>query len=414
MSADNPHRTHRVFMGLHESALKPQNRKYTLEPYEIFLLSQKYGFFVENPEHRADVFELRWAADNGKTQDHFTYPLTNFSGSAEAPSSFWILLKSDNELPKEGHLVHEPEATRWDELQLNSEVKEEDFSEVKMSEPPRLSASSLTKLRKCGFIFLSEKGFFLNDPDIQDLDLSAMKSGSLLHALLEKAIQFINGDLPPDKDLQQLIEDTKVAQKISYLEGFLWEARKKSYLDLLKRFLAFEKDWQKKFPQRKVLACEKDIQFSFKGYNFSGKVDRIDTDMDNNLVILDYKSGDSQAENWGSWIKNNNIQLAFYMWVLEKNLVTDIPTKEVVGAFYFALRTMDRSQGLSLEHSLNESKGRYSIKPDEKIQLIKDFESLLMELLEKVKEGDFSPRPMDEVDCFDCRWRKLCRAPHLS
>src|SRR5690606_540122 len=139
----------------------------------------------------------------------------------------------------------------------------------------------------------------------------------------------------------------------------VWNSLKQSYLKLARNFLDLEVEYRRSFPQSKTIGREVTV----KGYidkngnllskpvdsafEFRGSIDRVDSDRQGRAVIYDYKSSASQVNQFGSWVKNNNLQLAIYTQALENHL-TDIENQKVIGAFYFIPKTKTRDTGFKV------------------------------------------------------------------
>src|SRR5690606_27830780 len=146
-------------------------------------------------------------------------------------------------------------------------------------------------------------------------------------------------------------------------------------------------------------------------FYISGKIDRVDGDGQGNLVVLDYKSGSSSAQNFNSWFDKNQLQLLFYIWALEMD-----PDKEgeVAGAFYYIFKTMQRHSGMGLrergENLFAVDRNYKSLTDAEtKKELLENLEKLIVQVMEKIRQGHFPPDPRDKNDCAECNWRALCR-----
>jgi len=212
----------------------------------------------------------------------------------------------------------------------------------------------------------------------------------------------------------------------------LWASMKRRYLGLAKRFLNFEKEWRKEFPATQTVAAEKSFEFYFNPQNgdlhrearegairLSGKIDRIDAHREQNqVVVIDYKSSAAAYKNHNAWLENIELQLLFYMWALEKEMLSEV-SGEVTGAFYYSFKDFNRGKGFQIEEvagPLFHPAGRRSVKgsSEDKKELLTKFEALLADVVARIREGEITPRPFDVKTCQSCEWSLLCRAPHLN
>lgn len=444
MSAHTEKAQYRIFLGLTEESLKTKN-KTQLSGQDYFELAKDIGFYLDNPDQSDLEFELRLLAEADSVHDIFCFGATDLSGSLCSPANFWMGLTTDHEgltLPKE---------TRWDELQHSELVSgrewidlrrqdlqnkiQEDLGKVEMrtlalTELPRISASSIESFLTCPFIFAAQRYFKLKDlPDI-DLDVDHRTRGQLAHALFEKlTVEPMRFDWTED-ELDFLLEEIRRQKELIFADERLWLPLKKKHIVLGQRFLTVEKSWRREFSKTKTLAREARFEFYLSphseeisrtpvegAFRISGQIDRIDGDDQGQLIVLDYKSSSAGITAHSSWLKNRKLQLLFYMWVLEKSLLEDVQG-QVIGLFYYVFRTFDR-KGFKIEEVAGSlypgSKRKDKNATFEAKELyLKEFSSVLMGTLDRIRSGESQPKPADPQTCHTCEWRRQCRAPHLN
>ncbi len=416
--------THRIFLGLSESMLKGQVSP-LLSPKEVLTISNELGFALEHPEVSALEFDLAWLSENRSVHTLYYYPQTGFSGGAEAPSALW-LKKSDEDSQRLSY----PSKLRWDSL-LRSEsvgVDKQEPEHLKLSGPMSLSPSSIESYRKCAFTFASQKIFRLQDLPVMDFDIDRRTRGSLAHALLEKLGEEPRKFTWSDDELSEVIEALKEKAGLQNMDSFIWKGLKERHVKLARRFLSFEKEWLQKFPQTTIKAREKDFEFFWDmdeqkfsksgAWKIKGRIDRIDEDKENRLVLIDYKLSAGDYKNHPKWIEKNQLQLALYMLALEENVIDGLEAKEVVGAFYYVLKNMDRNRGMKVEQAAGtlfdlDRKGN-RISEEKKAELLKSVKQVIQEVIGNIQAGRFEPVPLEPEKCGECSWKNLCRAPHLS
>ncbi|MGZ5279422.1 MAG: PD-(D/E)XK nuclease family protein, partial [Pseudobdellovibrionaceae bacterium] len=416
--------THRIFLGLTESMLKTQGSP-LLSPKEVTAISSELGFALEHPEISSLEFDLAWLSENRGVNSLFFYPQTGFSGGAETPTALW-LKKADEESQKLSY----PKNLRWDSLlKLEPvELHPEENSNFNLVAPISLSPSSIESYRKCAFTFASQKLFRLQDLPVMDFDVDRRTRGSLAHALLEKL-----GEEPrkfewSQVELETLIDSLREKAGLEKIDGFIWRGLKDRHVKLAKRFLSFEQEWLRKFPQTKILAREKDFEFfwdletqnlSKEGkWKIRGRIDRIDEDQQNRLVLIDYKLSPGDHKNHAKWLEKNQLQLALYMLALEEEVIEGLEAKEVIGAFYYVLKNMDRNRGLKVDSAAGTlfdiDKKTNRITEEKKTELLAAVKKIIQEVIGKIQEGQFNPVPLEPEKCGECNWKNLCRAPHLN
>jgi len=448
MSAQSYKMSHKIFLGLCDENLKNRERSHILGA-DLNRLALDLGFYLEHPDHSFKEFQLRWLAEAPGEKNLYSFGLSDFSGGLLSPSNFWMSLKPSEAIALPGN-------TRWDSLQRVEDAKildlrgrtanEKEMFQMRLQidqgtkpvpsldlkQAPSLSASQIERYLQCPFVFASQKIFKLQDHPDLDLDEDARSKGTLAHALFEKlTFPEFRMDLD-DSQIEQILEELKAEDKVTLADPRLWTSMKRRYLQLAKRFLQFEKEWRREFPDTVTLAAEKAFEFYFNPQNgevhreakdgtlkFSGKIDRIDRHRStDHHVVIDYKSSHAAYKNHSAWLENQELQLLFYMWALEKEMLEEV-SGEVVGAFYYSFKDFHREKGFQLEEHagpLFRPAGRKGVKAsgEDKKELLTKFEQIILEVVVKIQKGEIEPRPFDIKTCQSCEWSVLCRAPHLN
>lgn len=445
---------YKIFLGLSDENLKNRQRSHILGA-DLNRLAIDLGFYLEHPDHSSEEFQLRWLAESAGVEHQYSFGISDFSGGLLSPSNFWLSLAPSEELA-------EPGRTRWDSLHLTSDAsllslrgrapnEQESFQQrlqmdrgilpftpLKLEKTPNLSASQLERYLECPFVFAAQKVFRLQDHPELDLDEDPRSKGTFAHALFETLTYPVFRAELTDEELDQVLEDLRVSQKMTLADPRLWGSMKKRYLRLARRFLDFEVKWRKEFPQTETVGAEQGFEFYFDPHNgsvhrealpgtlkFTGKIDRIDrfrggghSHGGEKYVVIDYKSSHGMLKNHTGWFENQELQLLFYMWALEKELVADVKG-EVIGAFYYSFKDFRREKGFQIEEhagSLFHPAGKKGVKatPENKLELFATFEGLLMEIVQKIHGGQLEPRPSNTKTCRTCGWSLLCRSAHLN
>ncbi|WP_413290220.1 PD-(D/E)XK nuclease family protein [Bdellovibrio sp. HCB337] len=448
MSAQSYKMSYKIFLGLCDENLKNRQRSHILGA-DLNRLALDLGFYLEHPDHSFKEFQLRWLAEGPGEKNVFSFGLSDFSGTLLSPSNFWMSLKPSDALTVPGN-------TRWDALQCVEDAKileirgrgndeqalllerlqmdrgQKILPSLDLKQVPSLSASQIERYLECPFVFAAQKVFKLQDHPDLDLDEDARSKGTLAHALFEKLTYPEFRAEITDVEMDAVLEELRIQEKITLADPRLWASMKRRYLALGRRFVNFEKEWRREFPDTLTIAAEKDFVFYFNPQNgevhrealegtlkFSGKIDRIDRHRQNsNHVVIDYKSSHAAYKNHSAWFENRELQLLFYMWALEKELLSEI-TGEVVGAFYYSFKDFHREKGFQIEdHAgpLFRPAGRKGVKAsgEDKKELLTQFEGLILEVVGKIQKGEIDPRPFDVKTCDSCEWSVLCRAPHRN
>ncbi len=446
MSAYSEKARYRIFLGLTDESLKSRN-KTQLSGSDYFDLAKDIGFYLDNPDQSDLAFELKLLAEADSVHDIYCFGGTDLSGTLCSPSTFWMSLSA-------GH-AHEaltvPLETRWDEIQysrqgagrdwvdnrkaeiehkIQLDLGKTDLPLVELKKLPSISASAIESYLECPFIFAAQRYFKLKDLPEVDLDVDHRTRGQLAHALFEKLTQEpMRFDWKPT-EIEEILEAVRTDKKLLFADERLWLPLRKKHVQLAQRFLDFEKTWRQEYNRTKTLEREKRFEFyldpksetlskepSEGAFRISGSIDRVDTDQEGHLVLLDYKSSAGGISAHGSWLKNNELQLLFYMWVIEKSLMEEMKG-EVIGLFYYIFRTFDRKG-----FRINDKAGRLypatrtkdkNATLEAKELYLTEFTKILMATLERIRLGEIRPVPVDTQICTSCEWRRQCRAPHLN
>jgi RecB family exonuclease len=416
--------THRIFLGLTESMLRSKGSN-LLSPREVLAISNELGFSLEHPEVSTGEFDLAWLAENTKTNSYYFYPQTGFAGGAEAPCSLW-LQKSD----ESSQSLCTPGEIRWDYL-LQTEKLDWDPQEqqaVKISKSLSLSPSSIEAYRKCPFTFATQKIFRLVDLPVMDFDVDRRTRGLMAHALLEKLCDEPRRFDWSRAEIQGLIEELKPNLGLASMDRFIWEGLKERHVQMALRFLSFEKEWLQSFPATRILAREKSFEFYWDldrqtvgktgEWKIRGRIDRIDHDEKGHVVLIDYKQTLGDYKNHAKWVEKNQLQLALYALAIEEGVIEGIEASEVVGAFYYVLKNMNRDRGLKVEEAAGDlfqlDKKTNRIKEAKKKDLLDAVKKIIQEVILNMKDGKFAALPLEPEKCGECNWKNLCKAPHLN
>lgn len=429
--------SHVLVMGLADQFLITSGG-HSLPQKDIFLLQQQLGFCLSSPENQKKVFECAWCLTKGIEKVIASFPETDFSGSPLGASAFWLTEKLKTETPLEKKAL--PLKTCWD-AELQKERALEDIA-VNKSEFARLniqslSATSFERYSECPFRFAAEKVFKLSDLPNLDLDVDHQTKGILIHKVFEKLVPTDRKDPTQwqysDESLGEIIDESFKESELQIFDPNLWPALKEKTIRMAKRFIEFEKKWQSEFPKTETIGKEvrvegyldpetgqltrdkiDDQKFYFK---IRGAIDRIDSD-GKSYVLLDYKSSKGRLRQHGRWIENDQLQMAIYTLSCEEGL-TIHEAKTVLAGLYYIAKTMDRETGFKCLDAgedlyIINKRSQHKITIEEKEKLLRQTEEVMANYAQKIKEGEFLPSPKDVTTCNTCRWKDLCRAPHLS
>jgi RecB family exonuclease len=444
-----------IVLGLTESALRKNGGTAVLFS-DIASLTARFGFRLASEDQAKLEFEARWVTENSGRALVLSVPETDFAGAVQAPSWLWVRGAREQGVHKELSL---PRETRWDLIQkanqtanLRAAALERAWSSTHTEYLERslredmgltplenfgrdlvksLSPSKIETYLDCPFVFAAKYLFGLSDVADLDLEVDPSRRGSLMHKIFEMLTREPFKTEYAEGELEAVVDEAQSASDMELADPRLWPPLKARYVDLARRFVQFEKEYRAKFPELKTVAREFDVAGHMRistgelirdaepgSLRFSGRIDRVDSDASGHLEILDYKSSKNGLYQFGSWIKNNQIQLLLYAMAVEKGLTAWTP-KPVLAALYYSSRPLNRETGFKVEgveQGLYEIAGRAQnkISPEGKEALFHETEGLVKNAVARMLEGDFKPNPRDEKDCATCEWSGQCRAPHLN
>ncbi|MGD1849640.1 MAG: PD-(D/E)XK nuclease family protein, partial [Cyanophyceae cyanobacterium] len=261
------------------------------------------------------------------------------------------------------------------------------------------SSSQITAIGQCGFKWFAER--LLRSRDLPEADdgLSAAKTGTFYHRVLEVSLDHWQLK-SPEQCLEKLDDAVEFAANDLHLDTILtWQSQRPEMTGILRRAIASE--WF--MPEgTQFLKGESKFDGEWHGLRVTGQLDRIDrrpsVDGDNGLVIIDYKTGKSfpkGAKNSEGKAKLD-VQLALYKDVAPQDPnLSELPENEAIAdAFYFSIKEGDR---------LDQS-------PKDKANQ----DSQLINLAEHVKatliEGQYLVQPdRDRSACQYCDAKLACR-----
>lgn len=447
----------RIFLGLCEELLREPNRNPL--PLPLAQKLSEIGFHQEHPDHSLLEFELRWLSEAASEEDLYFVSSSGFEGQPLTASPFWLRSFLEANGAKDIEKIHLPKSPAWDLLRaepakipgvrgwtaarslvlnhgLDRDAGLTDEELMKSAAPRKLSPSSIEAYARCPFVFASTQLFRLKDLEELDMDLGAAGLGQLNHELLAHLVT--EGYLTKPElqnatteQLKEVVEKVREKVGLQLIDEKSWPALCARQVKTASRFLEIERNWQKAHPLRKFHAPEAAWSMSLdpKTGTFTrgavegqivigGRIDRLETDGQGRWVVIDYKSSGGSLKNHPRWLEENALQLLFYMWAVEKSALDGVGG-EVMGAFYYVLRDMNRDKGLQIDEDgsmLFPPSGRKSSAANRqrKQDLFVELERKILETVANQAEGRYSPKPFRSDLCDTCEWRVLCRAPHLN
>jgi ATP-dependent helicase/nuclease subunit B len=403
-----------LLLEMSDENLKNLNRK-GLPSSAAKLISNNLGFWLQDADTSHLDFELAWLLQKKTLQTYFYYSEISISGELQTAHSRWISLARNQNLKVEEVPTVVSSRMISDLSLLNTRYQQDmnafSIQNLQKIDIQKLSPSSIESFLRCPFIYFARQTVGLKVYPELNLEQDPRDRGQIIHKIFEKALHNDNHNF--EEIVDSAVNDLKLVIDVS-----LWPVMRKKYVQLLARFVDFEKKWKKEFNQTEKHHLEVKWQGQFQDVSISGQIDRIDQSTEGDLIILDYKNSKSQLKGAHQWLANNNIQMLFYIWALQQSWIQNLKG-EVLAALYYVVKDFDRTIGLESVESRDgfykpSTKKKQRLSPDQWTKLMKDFEAFLSQTLNQMKAGDIKPVPFDEEICSNCDWRKVCRAPHLS
>lgn len=442
ISLDYVNCSHVLLLGMSESSFKKNSPLKAVNQSDILSLRAQTGFPLSPEESKSFEYYLLWNLYNKDRNYYFSFAVTDFAGSIGAPSLVW--LKARKEEGRETTEIDSPKPSRLDNLQQQSESAlqslglsfsqeslDRDFGQLVRApmDLERFSASGFREFVLCPFKFASKYFYKLSSMPALDLDVDRMKNGNLIHKLFELAIKR-SLKSSEKEEIAKLVSECIESEKAELGEKALVGRYQKHYEKILTRFLVFEENWVKDFPdtnywkQEFVLeaswdqASKKFVEKQEGLPRFKAIVDRIDRN-DSDFCVIDYKNSGASNKNFGQWLEEDDYQLLFYSKILRETFKEE--DIKVMGAIYYTVKPMERTKGLVVKSAnpaflpTNDRKRTNKATEEQLLDAEESLGNLISEFQEKVQSGDLNPIPKKPQEtCGDCDWKTICRAKHLN
>ncbi len=130
-----------------------------------------------------------------------------------------------------------------------------------------------------------------------------------------------------------------------------------------------------------------------QGMTITGRIDRIDQNKENNQIqILDYKTGAARDFSLGNIEKGIHLQLPLYAYLVRKNY----PASEIINAGIYSVLDNDI-------YWLINKNSKYTI--SEMISFALRNAQLI---IQNIRQGKFDILPMNDSRCNNCEYSSFC------
>jgi len=318
-----------------------------------------------------------------------------------------------------------------------------DFIEEMLVEPPTsqyqwiedsnidLSAQSiaggaylLSDYAKCPFMSLTKYQLRLFAYEMPEVGIDARTKGSWLHETMELIWKKIKTKQKlvsmSDEALDQLVEEQLKKSLLSH-QSYLLAISSEEIIELelakLKRLIL---EWmliEKNKDDFLVDGFEKECEITLSDLTLKFRIDRVDLNEDNEIEIIDYKSGSTNYKNWFG-VRPTEAQMPAY--------VLSQKDKKISGLSYARIKTGEVAQsGLSFINGDSSEKdvliteqfvSHKKTAPikissiDKYNKLITQWENSLNRIAKGIKSGFMPVSPKDQSQaCNYCDFGSLCR-----
>jgi ATP-dependent helicase/nuclease subunit B len=292
----------------------------------------------------------------------------------------------------------------------------------------RLSASSLESFFSCEYRFYLERILKLNVANTYDWHLVI---GNYIHYILEHVI---------DQDVIDLTCVRKYADEYITTSEREYTVEELFYLDkIIEQIVLIASIIDNQFNDCNVLGLEKSIDFEInKQFSFSGKIDKVLADRDNHLVIVDYKTGNSNL-NFNHIKHGLGMQNMIYLYLMHqvdeqfqlagtfrqniKPKLINVTNFKTYEENYKVSGIIDKNQELFIEQNLSTLKclikkdgsfwSRSNVLVDQND--IRELEKIVIEKIDQaidsISNNSFriNPKKNKEIDsCKYCKYQEIC------
>ena len=269
------------------------------------------------------------------------------------------------------------------------------------------SLSSLETYGTCPFMFYVQNALKLKEFKVPDYGYDVAQLGSMLHAILEEVYHSAGNPENVEEVLNLLPEVAArlfdaAPGKYGFRPSVLWEIQKEDLIDALDGTIQelgrISSGWTPQYYEcRFGLSGKPALEMEQKGRTFKcrGIIDRIDVNTDNELMVIDYKTGSGHLGKQ-DLIDGRRLQLPIYALAARDTLGLGVP---VDGFYWSILAKKASSLKLSKFRIENENGIDGSIKVA--INHIDDF-------INKIRDVNFIPTPPNGGCPTYCAARMWC------
>ncbi len=362
-----------------------------------------------------------------------------------------IGLISTNHKPIVKASLEEIEQYKLGVAQLNDAKKEQDFkidpktAKELFGKDIYISASKLDNYYSCNLMYFLKSG--LKTGKVKRADLNVMQRGTITHYILESIINKYHKEIASltqqelfrevDFFITKYFDDIKgteiiLTPRFKFLLSRISQSVKDIICHMAEDFK--QSDFEPAFCEMSIGYNDDETKVSLPIKDgkvvLVGKIDRVDT-YKNYIRVVDYKTN-AKTFDLPDILVGLNLQMLIYLYAVVKkgNISEDA---KAAGILYMPAKSKIVKESLAMNGLISsdeevrfamekENQGKYvpkykdnssSYADDEMFELIfSKIESLMIQMGQGVKTGDFTPNPTDGINvnaCKYCDYAHVCR-----
>ena len=291
-----------------------------------------------------------------------------------------------------------------------------------------ISVSAFQDYLKCPYVYYAKNKLNLEEPQEKPLDPEPKDKGTILHNLLQQAVQIFLPQYSHNLNSTQAHE--KLSSFFKQQEQVLFEQDELSHLsdvvkkDFIKRAIQTARDIiqndQELYENNKKQSEPQVLEWGFGldspetmltlttpsgTLNIRGRIDRIDFNAElNEYSLIDYKTGACPTS--ADLLNFKNIQLTLYKMAFENTH----PQAKVSALQFYDLKDF-KLKGICQKESGDQkaTAGRSHRLTNEAWDDFFATQTLkINELAQNILNNQFKPNPLDDNQCLRCGFRRHC------
>lgn len=268
---------------------------------------------------------------------------------------------------------------------LNYDISDEDEIEIKSKEIGLIVHEVLEKLLK--------KNYQIYQSSVQGLELEN-KLFQELEIILRKEIKSLQ------LEKSQIILDQFFHRTLDTLRNYL-KSEIQSIRDKIKITLPHFFEWG--FGKK----TKHHFNFPWKDkiIHLKGKIDRIDINEDLKIFsVIDYKTGELTPNS--KITSGESLQIPVYLMAVQENL---LPNYQPSSGILLGLKELGIKRGFSIKnHHEEKLMPRSKVSQEEWKNLQQIIKERIYDIILKIKQGEFQPKPKENSICNYCQYRDVC------